>query len=214
MENVELLYQYLKEFSNETIEAYHTLIDQAAEGDIFTEQDIPELLQVLLKIETTLEDERSCNIDWSIKNSLVELIAILVMKYGVSRWADTMAQAINQYAQITRPFLETAIDTFLSVFIFTSTSGHQNESIENRLLFLEALQRNIPNDKDLLLKFCERNIALWMDSNHLTREQAEEMAVKEKNPLYEFYLFLKSTAESPTCLRDCKVLYEIEFVDP
>ncbi|MBD5155835.1 MAG: hypothetical protein HDT15_12445 [Oscillibacter sp.] len=211
MANVELIYQYLEEFSNETIEAYNVLMDRAQEEDIFTEHDIPELFQVLLKVETTLEDERSCNIDWSIKDSLVELIAILVMKYGVSCWADTMAQAINQYTQVTRPFLKTAIDTFISVFLFASTSHSQDESIENRFIFLEALQRNVHNYRELLLEFCERNIALWMSGNHLTREQVEEMAVKEKNPLYGLYLFLKSATEEPICLRDCKALYEVDF---
>ena len=76
---------------------------------------------------------------------------------------------------------------------------------------MEALQRNVPNYRDLLLRFCERNIALWMDGNHLTREQVEEMAIKEKNPLYGLYFFLKSAAEEPICLRDCKALCEVDF---
>jgi len=212
MKNAELIYQYLKEFSNESIDAYNSLMEQAA--NIFTEQEIPELCQVLLKIETTLEDERSCNIDWSIKDSLVELIVILVIKYDVPRYADIMAQAINQYTQVTRPFLKTAVDTFLSIFIFANTSDDQNESAKNRFAFLEALQRNIPNYKDLLLEFCERNIAIWMDSNHLTREQVEEMADKEKNPLYGFYLFLQSAADGPIRFRDCKALYEVSLGNP
>jgi len=211
MTNVELIYQYLEEYSNETIEAYNVLLEKAQEEDIFTEHDIPELFRVLLKIETTLEDEGSCHIDWSIKDDLVETIAILIMKYGVSRWADTMAQAIGQYTQVTRPFLETAIDTFISVFLFTSTGHDQDESIENRFLFFEALQRNVPNYKDLLLKFCERNIALWMEREQLTREQAEELAVKEKDPLYGLYLFLRSAAEGPIDPRDCRALYEADL---
>ena len=39
MRSVDLIYQYLKEYSKETVEQFDDLMDQAEQGNVFAEED-------------------------------------------------------------------------------------------------------------------------------------------------------------------------------
>ena len=47
MNNIDLIYQYLKEYSKETVEQFDDLMDQAEEDNIFSEEDISGLCNLL-----------------------------------------------------------------------------------------------------------------------------------------------------------------------
>lgn len=196
MSHAEFMYQCFSEYSNKSIRKLTELIEQA-EDQTFSAKDIVPMCDMLLKVESELENEHSYNIDWSIKDEVVELILMLVMKNGVSIWADAITTAINKYAQISRPYLAMAIDTFLSVLIFTDTSTDKSTSIQNRLTFLKSLQKNVPDYKNLLISLCEKNISQWMESNHMTEEEVKSMAIESNNMVYGLYTFLKDQDGAP-----------------
>lgn len=59
MNNIDLIYQYLKEYSKETVEQFDDLMDQAEEDNIFSEEDISGLCNLLFSVERDLENESS-----------------------------------------------------------------------------------------------------------------------------------------------------------
>lgn len=82
MRSVDLIYQYLKEYSKETVEQFDDLMDQAEQGNVFAEEDIDDLCNLLFTVERDLEDESSYNIDWTIKDRIMETIIILIWNSG------------------------------------------------------------------------------------------------------------------------------------
>lgn len=79
--SVDLIYQYLKEYSKETVEQFDDLMDQvmdqAKQGNVFAEEDIDDLCNLLFTVERDLEDESSYNIDWTIKDRIMETICLM-----------------------------------------------------------------------------------------------------------------------------------------
>ena len=51
MRSVDLIYQYLKEYSKETVEQFDDLMDQAEQGKVFAEEDIDDLCNLLLRLK-------------------------------------------------------------------------------------------------------------------------------------------------------------------
>ena len=84
--SVDLIYQYLKEYSKETVEQFDDLMDQvmdqAKQENVFAEEDIDDLCNLLFTVERDLEDESSYNIDWTIKDRIMETIIILIWNSG------------------------------------------------------------------------------------------------------------------------------------
>lgn len=196
MPTPEVIYQYLEQYadcsddSDEAIErandALNSLMDfleSTRENVILSPNDIPALWNIVLKMETELEDEGSYNIEWSVKDQILNLIIRLICVNGISVWGDTLAQTINQFRQIDREYMKAAVTRLLSFFLFGQTSEDEKAAAENRIAFLEALQRNIPDYRQLLLSFCETYLAEWADDHDVTpAEQAQlEVAALQAN---------------------------------
>ena len=67
MSNFELIYQYLKDLSKESVELFDDLMDRAEQGGVFSEKDISDLCNLLFLVEKDLENESSYNIQWTLK---------------------------------------------------------------------------------------------------------------------------------------------------
>ena len=66
MSSVDLIYQYLKVYSQKTVEQFDDLMDQvmdqAEQGNVFAEEDIDDWCNLLFTVERDLEDESSYNV--------------------------------------------------------------------------------------------------------------------------------------------------------
>lgn len=188
MRDPEIIYQYLTQYvdcdddSDDAIEASNNalfslveLLEEASQNNIFTAQDIPTLFNIIFKIETNLENEQSTNIEWSVKDQILKLSLNLVCSNGVPKWCDTLVKVIKQYRSTSKPYLKVAVEHILSCFIFTDTNEDRATSIENRIFFLETLQRTIPDCKKMLLKYFESYLEEWMDSCDVTPKERKEL---------------------------------------
>ena len=157
--SVDLIYQYLKEYSKETVEQFDDLMDQvmdqAKQGNVFAEEDIDDLCNLLFTVERDLEDESSYNIDWTIKDRIMETIIILIWNSGQPTCFEIIAKAIGKYSTLSRPYLKYVIETFLTVFLLGAPSQSEDEIVRNRAIFLGAMKGY--TQKEIVKKFCESN---------------------------------------------------------
>lgn len=185
MRSVDLIYQYLKEYSKETVEQFDDLMDQAEQGNVFAEEDIDDLCNLLFTVERDLEDESSYNIDWTIKDRIMETIIILIWNSGQPTCFEIMAKAIGKYSTLSRPYLKYVIETFLTVFLLGAPNQSENEIVRNRAIFLGAMKRH--TQKEIVKKFCESNLKQIKD-----KEKNEELPPKTqelKSSLLDIYKF-------------------------
>lgn len=188
MQTPEVIYQYLLQYTdgtddsdeaveraNQALYALMDLLDEAGRGGIFSAKDIPVLWNVVVRMELELEDEDSYNIEWSVKDQLLELIMNLVCMDGVSKWADTLAEMVDQGRQIDRAYMKTAVEHLLSFFLFGKTGEEGQNEAENRIAFGEALQRKIPDCRQMLLTYCEAYLDAWMDDYSVTRRECRKL---------------------------------------
>ena len=189
MRSVGIIYQYLKEYSKETVEQFDDLMDQvmdqAEQGNIFSEEDIDDLCNLLFTVERDLEDESSYNIDWTIKDRIMETIIILIWNSGQPTCFEIIAKAIGKYSTLSRPYLKYAIETFLTVFLLGAPNQSENEIVRNRAIFLGAMKRH--TQKEIVKKFCESNLKQIKD-----KEKNEELPPKTqelKSSLLDIYKF-------------------------
>lgn len=82
---------------------------------------------------------------------------------------------MNQYRKTPRPYLEIAVEHILSCFIFADTDENREVAIENRLVFLETLQRIIPDYQQMLLEYCETYIERWMEDYDVTQKEQKDL---------------------------------------
>ncbi len=155
MGNAALLYQYLEEYSEESLMAFDDLMDQAESENLFCGKDIPALCEVLLNIEKNLEDETSYNIQWSSKDRITEWIVMLALKESRPEYFEAIAKMMDQYCKISRPYMESVFDTFLAVFLLGSPEQDEHEIKQNRRLFLNALKQYTGEYTTIVGKFCE-----------------------------------------------------------
>ena len=189
MRSVDLIYQYLKEYSKETVEQFDDLMDQvmdqAEQGNIFAEEDIDDLCNLLFTVERDLEDESSYNIDWTIKDRIMETIIILIWNSGQPTCFEIIAKGIGKYSTLSRPYLKYVIETFLTVFLLGAPNQSENEIVRNRAIFLGAMKRH--TQKEIVKKFCESNLKQIKD-----KEKNEELPPKTqelKSSLLDIYKF-------------------------
>ena len=187
--SVDLIYQYLKEYSKETVEQFDDLMDQvmdqAKQGNVFAEEDIDDLCNLLFTVERDLEDESSYNIDWTIKDRIMETIIILIWNSGQPTCFEIIAKAIGKYSTLSRPYLKYVIETFLTVFLLGAPNQSENEIVRNRAIFLGAMKRH--TQKEIVKKFCESNLKQIKD-----KEKNEELPPKTqelKSSLLDIYKF-------------------------
>mgnify|MGYP000093216417 CR=1 FL=1 len=157
MRSVDLIYQYLKEYSKETVEQFDDLMDQAEQGNVFAEEDIDDLCNLLFTVERDLEDESSYNIDWTIKDRIMETIIILIWNSGQPTCFEIIAKAIGKYSTLSRPYLKYVIETFLTVFLLGAPNQSENEIVRNRAIFLGAMKRHTQKENRKKI-FCESNL--------------------------------------------------------
>lgn len=189
MRSVGIIYQYLKEYSKETVEQFDDLMDQvmdqAEQGNIFSEEDIDDLCNLLFAVERDLEDESSYNIDWTIKDRIMETIIILIWNSGQPTCFEIIAKAIGKYSTLSRPYLKYVIETFLTVFLLGVPNQSEDEIIRNRTIFLGAMKEH--TRKEIVKKFCESNLKQIKD-----KEKNEELPPKTqelKSSLFAIYKF-------------------------
>lgn len=189
MRSVDLIYQYLKEYSKETVEQFDDLMDQvmdqAEQGNVFAEEDIDDLCNLLFTVERDLEDKSSYNIDWTIKDRIMETIIILIWNSGQPTCFEIIAKAIGKYSTLSRPYLKYVIETFLTVFLLGAPNQSENEIVRNRAIFLGAMKRH--TQKEIVKKFCESNLKQIKD-----KEKNEELPPKTqelKSSLLDIYKF-------------------------
>lgn len=189
MRSVGIIYQYLKEYSKETVEQFDDLMDQvmdqAEQGNIFSEEDIDDLCNLLFTVERDLEDESSYNIDWTIKDRIMETIIILIWNSGQPTCYEIIAKAIGKYSTLSRPYLKYVIETFLTVFLLGVPNQSEDEIIRNRTIFLGAMKEH--TRKEIVKKFCESNLKQIKD-----KEKNEELPPKTqelKSSLFAIYKF-------------------------
>lgn len=156
--NTDLLYEYLKEYSKESISKFDDIMNQAEQGSIFFEKDISQLCDLLFLVEKNLEDESSYNIDWTIKERIMETIIILTLKSPKAENFEAIAKAINKYKSISRPYLQYVIETFLTVFLLGTPQESENETAKNREAFLIAMKKYTENYQDILKNFYQSNL--------------------------------------------------------
>ena len=187
--SVDLIYQYLKEYSKETVEQFDDLMDQvmdqAKQGNVFAEEDIDDLCNLLFTVERDLEDESSYNIDWTIKDRIMETIIILIWNSGQPTCFEIIAKAIGKYSTLSRPYLKYVIETFLTVFLLGVPSQSEDEIVRNRAIFLGAMKGY--TQKEIVKKFCESNLKQIKD-----KEKNEELPLKTqelKSSLLDIYKF-------------------------
>ena len=185
MSSVDLIYQYLKEYSKETVEQFDDLMDQAEQESIFTEEDINALCHLLFSVERDLENESSYNIDWTIKDRIMETIIILIWNSGQPTCFEIIAKAIGKYSTLSRPYLKYVIETFLTVFLLGVPNQSEDEIVRNRAIFLGAMKGH--TQKEIVKKFCESNLKQIKD-----KEKNEELPPKTqelKSSLLDIYKF-------------------------
>ena len=185
MNNMDLIYQYLKEYSKETVEQFDDLMDQAEEGNIFSEEDISGLCNLLFSVERDLENESSYNIDWTIKDRITETIIILTLKSKSAAHFETIAKAINKYRTISRPYLETVIETFLTVFLLGFPDQSGDEIAQNRSLLLKAMKDYTQDYTETIKSFCQSN--LQQLKNGRTEDELPPQVNKLNSSLLELY---------------------------
>lgn len=185
MNNIELIYQYLKEYSKESVTQFDDLMDQAEQGDIFSEKDIDALCNLLFSVERDLEDESSYNIDWTIKDRIMELIIVLALKSGSTACFEAIAEWINKYNTISRPYLANVVETFLTVFLLGSPNQDEKEIAQNREIILEAMKQHTQNYQKIVKDYCISNL------NKLSSNKDEDelpLEVRQlKSSLMEIY---------------------------
>jgi len=151
MSNFELIYQYLKDLSKESVELFDDLMDRAEQGGVFSEKDISDLCNLLFLVEKDLENESSYNIQWTLKDRIMEMIIILVIEKESPICFEAIAEAINKYETISRPYLSSVIETFLTVFLLGSPNQSEEEITQNRMFLLKAMERCTRNYKKIVI---------------------------------------------------------------
>ena len=196
--SVDLIYQYLKEYSKETVEQFDDLMDQvmdqAKQGNVFAEEDIDDLCNLLFTVERDLEDESSYNIDWTIKDRIMETIIILIWNSGQPTCFEIIAKAIGKYSTLSRPYLKYVIETFLTVFLLGAPSQSEDEIVRNRAIFLGAMKGY--TQKEIVKKFCESNLKQIKE-----KEKNEELPLKTqelKSSLLDIYKLSLIHISEPT----------------
>ena len=147
MSNFELIYQYLKDLSKESVELFDDLMDRAEQGGVFSEKDISDLCNLLFLVEKDLENESSYNIQWTLKDRIM---------------------AINKYETISRPYLSSVIETFLTVFLLGSPNQSEEEITQNRMFLLKAMERCTRNYKKIVMDYCQTNLDKIKDADKLS----------------------------------------------
>ena len=168
MSNFELIYQYLKDLSKESVELFDDLMDRAEQGGVFSEKDISDLCNLLFLVEKDLENESSYNIQWTLKDRIMEMIIILVIEKESPICFEAIAEAINKYETISRPYLSSVIETFLTVFLLGSPNQSEEEITQNRMFLLKAMERCTRNYKKIVMDYCQTNLDKIKDADKLS----------------------------------------------
>lgn len=185
MNNIDLIYQYLKEYSKETVEQFDDLMDQAEEDNIFSEEDISGLCNLLFSVERDLENESSYNIDWSIKERIMETIIILTWNCGQPTCFEIIAKAIGKYSTLSRPYLKYVIETFLTVFLLGTPDQSEDEIAQNRSLLLKAMKDYTQDYKEIIKSFCQSNLEQLKSDT--MKDELPPQVKKLKSSLSEIY---------------------------
>ena len=143
MSNFELIYQYLKDLSKESVELFDDLMDRAEQGGVFSEKDISDLCNLLFLVEKDLENESPICF-------------------------EAIAEAINKYETISRPYLSSVIETFLTVFLLGSPNQSEEEITQNRMFLLKAMERCTRNYKKIVMDYCQTNLDKIKDADKLS----------------------------------------------
>lgn len=161
MKNIDLVYRYLQKYSDKSIEKFCKLFHKPDQNGKFTAEDIPHLCDILLKIESELEDEHSYNIDWPLKDYILDTILRLAVQSKDDKWIDVIVEAMNRFRNIHRPYLEHANEVIISEFLFGELNENSQTVAIRRASFLNSLKTHISDYKQMLNNFCLDYIQLF-----------------------------------------------------
>ena len=137
---------------------FDDLMDRAEQGGVFSEKDISDLCNLLFLVEKDLENESSYNIQWTLKDRIIEMIIILVIEKESPICFEAIAEAINKYETISRPYLSSVIETFLTVFLLGAPNQSEEEITQNRMFLMKAMERCTRNYKKIVMDYCQTNL--------------------------------------------------------
>lgn len=158
MDYEKLIYQYFQEYSEKSIDEFYKLFDLKQIESIFEPSNIPQLLNTILRIETDLEDEHSHNIDWSIKDEIIDAVLILAFKSKETEWLNAICVAMNSYASTPREYLKHINKVILSEFLFSADQENSKMLLELRIQFLDSMKKYVRDYQSILADFCSNYI--------------------------------------------------------
>ena len=198
MMNIDLIYQYLEEYSDKSIKKFCELFYNSPKEVGFIPEDIPQLCDVLFRIECNLEDENSYNIDWPLKDNILDTILCLAVESGDSHWIDVIVRFMNSFNSISRPYLQHANEVIISEFLFGELEEDPPKVEKRRDIFLKSLKSNCSNYKQTLNNFCLEYVQMFEKripfETGVNREALEKAIRVSKKILH----FLKSEKDIST----------------
>lgn len=169
-----------KDISIENAQHIEVLLDDYYENDEVIQDFITDLA-----LYNPGGGEYLYNIDWTIKDRIMETIIILIWNSGQPTCFEIIAKAIGKYSTLSRPYLKYVIETFLTVFLLGAPSQSEDEIVRNRAIFLGAMKGY--TQKEIVKKFCESNLKQIKE-----KEKNEELPLKTqelKSSLLDIYKF-------------------------
>lgn len=191
MDYENLIYQYFQEYLEKTIDEFYALFDLKQIDSVFKPNDIPQLLNAILRIETDLEDKHSNNIDWSIKDEIINTVLILAFKSQETEWLNAITVAMNSYASTPREYLKHVNKVILSEFSFSADQENSKKLLESRIQFLDSMKEHVQDYHSILVNFCSDYIDEF--EGKITFEYGERKVLLQKmvNTAKQLVVFLQ-----------------------
>ena len=94
----------------------------------------------------------------------------LIYQYlkDLSKESVELFDDLNKYETISRPYLSSVIETFLTVFLLGSPNQSEEEITQNRMFLLKAMERCTRNYKKIVMDYCQTNLDKIKDADKLS----------------------------------------------
>jgi len=202
MDYENLIYQYLQEYSEKSLDEFYKLIDTKQIESVLEPSNIPQLLNAILRIETDLEDEHSHNIDWSIKDEVIDAVLILAFKSKETEWLKAISVAMNSFALTPREYLKHANSVILSEFLFSADQENSKILLELRVQFLDSMKKYVQNYQGILADFCSNYIGEFEGRIPFEHGERKVLLQKMVNTAKQMQSFLQDK-KTVVSFKDC-----------
>lgn len=188
----------------EPLDELYDLYQQALKGEVFQPSDIPALLDLMAEIEKRFGDD----LDWAIKDYVFEIIRVLAVEDGISKWADVLTKAIDHYSQMSSKYLDLVIQLIVQDALFESPTEKTKREFECRVQFLDAMKRNVGNYRDILIAYYEdyskeENVYYPDDQSKERAQQIRRHIIAVLRGICEF---IKERGDTITTFAECDAL--------